>query len=101
VPATFLKKGRGAESTIYYFYTCRIYFFGQFQSIRIGQINVGRGNSQDEATRFCDIGEDHATYLHLNVDRLVTDGNFRQARQINQGQIKNYNTKTKSGKKTK
>jgi hypothetical protein len=31
--------------------------------------------------------------LHFNVDRLVPDGNFRQARQINQGQIKNYNTK--------
>lgn len=81
------------QKTTIYFYTCRIDFLGQFQSIRIGQINVGRGNGQDEATRFSDIGEDHATNLHFNVDRLVPDGNFRQARQINQGQIKNYNTK--------
>lgn len=75
---TIQNKTNGEESKNTPNTTWIVDFFCQFQSIRIGQINVGRRHGQNQATRFVDIGEDHATDLLFNVGGLVTHRHFGQ-----------------------
>lgn len=50
----------------------------QFQSIRGGQVRVGRGHCEDEGVWIGNEGQDHLLYLCLNVLWLVTNRNLRQ-----------------------
>lgn len=54
------------------------------ESIRVGQIGVGWRHGQDK-TRFPFYElQDHGLNLLLDVDGLISDGNFRQTREIDE-----------------
>lgn len=66
------------------FFTIRIDTLGQLEGVRCGQIRVGRSDGQDEARLFCDELINHILDLGLDVNRLIADRHFGQARQIDQ-----------------
>ena len=72
---------------VYILPTLWINFFGDLQRIRIGQICVGGGHSEDEAVWFGDELHEHSADLKLNVLRLVTHSDFCHARQIDKRQV--------------
>lgn len=67
--------------------TLRIDVFGQFESIRVGQVSVGGCNSQDEAALPADELHYHVPDLLLDVDRLVSHGHLGDTRQVDQSQV--------------
>jgi len=50
---------------------------GEFESLRVDEINVGGRNGEDDAVRFCDVFRDEVSGLLFNVGRLVANRNLR------------------------
>ena len=67
--------------------TLWINFFGNLQSIWIGQIRICWSYSKYQAALGCDELEQHASNLNLDVWRLVAHWNFGHSRKINQCQV--------------
>ena len=63
--------------------TIRIHTLSQLQRVRGGQISVGRGDRQDQASLLADKLHQHVPDLGLNVDWLVAHGNLGETGQIN------------------
>lgn len=66
--------------------------FGQFEGVAVGQVSIGRSYSQDQTVCSSYKLHNHATYLLLNVWRLVPYRDFGHTREIYQGQIQYCNT---------
>ena len=79
--------------------TSRINFLCHLKGVRIGQINVGRRDSQHQTAGLLDIGQNHASNLLLDIKGLVAHRHFGQTGQINEGQIQNYNNEINQRKK--
>lgn len=62
----------------------RIHLSCHLQAIRVGQIGVGGGNSQDNTRRLGDILQEHIPDLPLNILGLVSDRDLRQPREIDE-----------------
>lgn len=60
--------------------TLRVDLLGDLQSVRVGQVSVGRRDGQDEAALLGDELHQHVPDLVLDVLRLVSDGHFGHAR---------------------
>lgn len=61
----------------------------QLQGIRVGQVGVCWGDSQDQAAFSADELHDHVSDLLLDVCRLVSNWNLGDPRQVDQSQIQN------------
>ena len=61
----------------------------QLQTVRVGQISVGRGDGEDDGVGLLDVLEDHVSDLSLDIARLISDGDLGQPGQIDQGQGQN------------
>lgn len=66
--------------------TLRVDFTRHLQTVRVGEILVGSGNGENDTTRLGDILHEHIADLLLDVLRLVSNGNLRQAGQIDEGE---------------
>ena len=58
---------------------------GDHEGVGGGEVGVGRGHGEDEAGLLHDVGHQHVADLVADVGRLVTDRDFRQTGQIDQG----------------
>ena len=67
--------------------TLRVHFLGYFKSIRVGQVSVGWGYGEDQATLLGDELQQHVSDLVLDIRRLVPHSHFGHPRQVDQGQI--------------
>lgn len=61
--------------------------FGQFKCIRVGQVSVGRCDSQDETVFLADVLHDQVSYAVLYVCRLVSYRHFGDARKVHECQV--------------
>lgn len=68
-------------------HTLRIHFFGNLQSVRVGEIGVSRRHSQQQAVLLRNKLHKHVFDLVLDIRRLVTDRDFGHSRQIHQRQV--------------
>ena len=60
--------------------TLWVHLLGDLQSVRVGQVSVGRGDGQDQTALLGDELHQHVPDLVLNVYRLVSDGNLGHSR---------------------
>lgn len=67
--------------------TLRVDIFGQFECVRVGQVGVGRRDSQDEAVFVADVLHDQVPYAVLYVRRLVAYRHFGDAGKVHQRQV--------------
>lgn len=67
--------------------TLWIDILGQFKSIRVGQVTVGRSDSQDQAALSGYELHDHVSDLLLDVYGLVSNRHLRDPRQVDKSQV--------------
>lgn len=67
--------------------TLRVHLLGYFEGIRVGQVSIGWGDSEDQTALLSDELKQHISDLVLNVNRLVPHGNLGHPRQVDQGEI--------------
>lgn len=67
--------------------TLRVHLLGNLESVGVGQVSVGRGNSQDQTALLGDELHQHVPDLVLDVRRLVSHRHFGHPGQVNQGQV--------------
>lgn len=67
--------------------TLRVHLLGNLEGVGVGQVSVGRCDSQDQTAVLGDELHQHFHDLVLDVHRLVSHGNLGHPRQIDQGQI--------------
>ena len=60
---------------------------GHLQGVRGGEVLVGRGHRQDEASVPADELHDHVVDLLPDVRGLVPDSDFCHPRQVDQGDV--------------
>ena len=70
--------------------TVWVHFLGNLESVRVGEVAVGRGDGQDERVLASDELHEHVSDLVLNVRRLVPHWHLGQPRQVNQGEIEHW-----------
>lgn len=68
-------------------FTLWVDVFGQFQSIRVGQVSVGGGDSQNKAALSRYELHDHIMDLMLDVCWLISHWHFSDAGQVDERQI--------------
>ena len=64
--------------------TLRVRLPSELESVAGGDVRVGRGHSEDEASVPADVSHDHVFNLVPDVSGLVTHGNLGQARQVDE-----------------
>lgn len=70
--------------------TLGVDLFGNLQSVRVGQIGVGRGHGQHQAVLLGDKLHQHVSNLGLDVRRLVAHRHLGHPRQVHQGQVEHW-----------
>lgn len=73
-------------------FTIRINLFCKLKGIGCSKISICWSYSQYKASFFCNELENHVLYLSFNIDRLVTDWDFCQARQVNESDVQDWKT---------
>lgn len=87
-------KGFGNPVQEGYMLTLWVHLLGDLQSVRVGQVSVGRGDSQNQTALLGDELHQHVPDLVLNVYGLVSDGNLSHSRKVDQGQVQHWVTWT-------
>lgn len=64
-----------------------VYLLGQLEGVRVGQVHVGRGDSQDEAALPANELQDHVLDLVLDVRGLVPHRHLGDAREVDESQV--------------
>jgi len=72
--------------------TLWVHLLGDLQSVRVGEVSVGRCDGQDQTAVLADELHQHISDLVFYVDRLVSDGNLSHSRKVNQGQVQHWAT---------
>ena len=67
--------------------TGSVHLLGQFESLRGREVNVGGGDSQNQAVVSRDELHEHVSDLELNIGRLVTHWDLGEPREIHHRQI--------------
>eukprot|EP00126_Sphaerothecum_destruens_P012303 Sdes_comp21093_c0_seq1m19776 len=67
-----------------------VVFERDFEGIRVGEVNVGGGDGEDEAVGVLDVGFDQVVDLGLNVDGLIADRDFGDAGKIDQREVEDF-----------
>lgn len=62
--------------------TLGVYLLGDLEGIRVGQVRVGRGHSQDKAVLLSDELHKHVPDLELYVRRLVPNWDLGHSWQV-------------------
>lgn len=70
-----------------YILTLWVHLFSDLQSVRIGQVRVGRGDGQDQTALLGYELHQHIPDLVLDVDGLVADSHLSHSRKVDQGQV--------------
>lgn len=63
-----------------YMLTLWVHLLGDLQSIRVGQVSVGRGDGQDQTALLGDELQQHVPDLVLDVYGLISDSNLSHSR---------------------
>ena len=64
-----------------------VHLSGQLQAVRVGEIDVGGGDGQDDGVGLLDVLEDHVSDLALDIAGLVANGHAGQAGKIDEGEV--------------
>ena len=72
--------------------TLGINLSGQVKRVRGCQVGVSRSDGQNEASLLGDELHEHVLDLLLNVGRLIPDGDFCHAGQVDQRDVENWKT---------
>lgn len=70
-----------------YILTLWVHLFSDLQCIRVGQVRVCRGDSQDQTALLGYELHQHFPDLVLDVYGLVADGHLSHSRKVDQGQV--------------
>lgn len=65
-----------------------IHLARHFQTVRVGQVGVGAGDREDDGVGLGYEPHEHVTDLLFDIARLVSDGNFGETGEIDQGEGK-------------
>mmetsp|Transcript_14955 Transcript_14955/g.23577 ORF Transcript_14955/g.23577 Transcript_14955/m.23577 type:complete len:230 (-) Transcript_14955:335-1024(-) len=64
-----------------------VHLLGELESVRVGQVPVGRGDGQDDRARVADVGQAHLPDLVLDVQRLVPHRHLGDPGEVHEGEV--------------